>query len=433
MSQQHDGSDRRRFLTAAGAAFTTSLFTGRVKGANDRLVLAHIGLGSIGMASFRVTLERPDVVVKAVCDIHEPLLRKAAAFANGRLQTVKDFREIIADKSIDAVSISTPNHWHAYMTVEACKAGKDVYVEKPLSTTIEEGEQMVRAARKYGRVVQAGTWQRSAPHFQRACEIVRGGRLGKIACVRTWNYDNRPAEGFGTPPGGPPPPGFDWDMWLGPAPMRPYNRNRVGRPVGLNYPSFHWYWDYGGGQVANWGVHWLDIVQMAFGEAMPRSATALGGKYHFTDDREVPDTVLVTLDYPGFIATYENRNSNGQSMFGKGSGILFHGTQATMFLDRQGYRIIPETGAAADEIVEKATGNAMALHWANFLECVRTRRKPNSDVELCNRSTTACHLGIVALRSGLRVDWDAENWTVRQPEARGFLSRETRPQWKAVV
>lgn len=431
MNQQHDSSRRREFLGAAGAAFTTSLFTGRVKGANDRIAVAHIGLGSIGMSSFRATLSRPDVAVTAVCDLYQPFLDKAAAATNNQVRTVRDFREILADKSIDAVSVNTPNHWHAYMTVEACKAGKDVYVEKPLSYTVEEGALMVKAARKYNRVVQAGTWQRSAPHFQKVCEIVRSGQLGKVEFVRTWNYINNPPEGFGIDPGGPPPSGFDWDMWLGPAPKRPYTRNRVGRPGGINAPCFHWYWDYGGGQVTNWGPHWLDIVQMAFGEVMPRSVTALGARCHFTDDREVPDTLQVTLNYPGFVATYENRNGNGHSHFGE-NGIVFYGTEATLFVDRRGYRIIPERRGAAETVV-KADAWVLGKHWDNFLECVRTRGKPVADVELCNRTTTSCLLGIVALRSGVRVDWDEENWTVKQPEARRYLSRENRAPWKVTV
>jgi predicted dehydrogenase len=431
--KEENPADRRRFLSAAGGAFTTYIFPGRVKGANDRIAIGHIGLGAIGMSSYRATRKMPNAVVKAVCELHEPYLQKVAAETDRQVKTVNDFREILADKSIDVVSISTPNHWHAYMAVEACKAGKDVYVEKPLSYTIEEGAQMVQAARKYNRVVQAGTWQRSAPHFRKACEVLRSRALGKITFVRTWNYDNRPAEGFGPAPGGGPPAGFDWDMWLGPAPMRPYNRNRVGRPGGLDYPGFHWYWDYGGAQVTNWGAHWLDIVQMAFGEVMPKSITAAGGKYHFTDDREIADTVQVSLEYPDFVACYENRNNNSESMSGKASGMLFHGTLGTMSLDREGYRITPERGSPLAETYVKAAGSALALHWENFLDCVRTRQKPNSDVEYCNRSTTACHLGIVALRSGMRIEWDEANWTVKQVEARKFLSRQARPQWRIVV
>ncbi|MEB2363636.1 MAG: Gfo/Idh/MocA family oxidoreductase [Bryobacteraceae bacterium] len=430
---QNQKSHRREFLNTASAAFTTSIFTGRVKGANDRIALGHIGLGAIGMSSYRITMKMPNAAVKAVCELHEPYLKQVAAETGGHVRTTRDFREILADKSIDAISISTPNHWHAYMAVEACKAGKDVYVEKPLSYSIEEGTQMVQAARKYNRVVQAGTWQRSAPHFQKACELLRGGAIGKIAFARTWNYDNRPALGFGTPPEGGPPPGFDWDMWLGPAPWRPYNRNRVGRPGGLDFPGFHWYWDYGGAQVTNWGAHWIDIVQMAFGEIMPKSVMAAGGKFHFTDDREIADTVQVSFEYPGFLACYENRNNNGESMFAKSSGMLFHGSLGTMSLDRQGYRIIPERGSPVSETSAKTLGNPVAQHWENFLECVRTRQRPNSDVEYCNRSTTACHLGIVALRSGMRIDWDEANWTVKQTEARRFLAREPRPQWKIVV
>jgi predicted dehydrogenase len=426
---------RRQFLKAAGAAaLTTSLFTGRVKGANDRLSAAFIGMGRMGLSNLDYAMRQPNLQVAAVCDVYQPHLDEAVAHAAGKghqARAVHDFREILADRSIDIVNISTPDHWHAYMTVEACKAGKDVYVEKPVCVAIEEGRKMVEAARKYNRVVQAGTMQRSAVHFQQACDIVRRGDLGKVAFVRTWNYGNSPAEGIGNPPDSDPPPGLDWDMWLGPAPMRPFNANRFG--VDPNeFSRFRWFWDYAGGMMTDWGVHWLDIVQMAFDEQMPRSMAGVGGKLWFTDNRETPDTLQVTYEYPGFIATYENRNSNRQSMFNKGGGILFCGSQATLYLDREGYRAIPEgKGGAETQVSSTSSGNAN--HWANFLECVRTRQRPASDIEKCFRSTATCLLGNVALRSRERLDWDDRELSVAQGAARGYLTREYRAPWKLVV
>src|SRR6266403_2027714 len=222
-------TDRRDFFKAAGeAALTTSLFTGNIRGANDRVNAAFIGMGKMGRANLNVAMRQENLQVSAVCDIFQRNLDMAVKATKDTAKPVKDFREILADKSVDIVCIATPDHWHPYMTVEACKAGKDVYVEKPICVTVDEGKKMVEAARKYNRVVQAGTMQRSAVHFQKAAEIVRSGDLGKVSFVRTWNYGHQKAEGIGNPPDSDPPPGFDWDMWLGPAPMHAFNQNRLG-------------------------------------------------------------------------------------------------------------------------------------------------------------------------------------------------------------
>jgi predicted dehydrogenase len=423
---------RRQFLQSAGAALAATVSPARVLGANDRLVGGFIGMGRMGMSNLGFAQKMDNVAVKAVCDVYEPHLRQAVEATGGKAKGVRDFREILADKEIDFVCISTPDHWHAYMTVEACKAGKDVYVEKPISVTVEEGVQMVAAARKYQRVVQAGTMQRSGIHFQQAVEMVARGDLGKVTMVHTWNYGNQKPEGIGNPPDSDPPPGLDWDMWLGPAPWRPFNKNRFGvDPKAFSH--FRWFWDYAGGMMTDWGVHWLDIVQMAFGEAMPKAVTALGGKLIVTDNRETPDTIHVTYEYPGFLATYENRSGNAESMFGKSGGILFHGTRATLFVDRSGYKLVPEKGSDLAEVEVPRFNNSNVAHWENFLECIRTRKRPVSDIETCQRSTTTCLLGNIALRSRLRIDWDAERWTTVQPEARRFLARPARDPWKIVV
>ncbi len=426
-------TDRRDFFKAAGAALTTSIFTGNVKGANDRVNAALIGMGKMGRANLNVAMRQENLEVSAVCDIFQRNLDMAVHATKDKAKPVKDFREILADKSVDVVCIATPDHWHPYMTVEACKAGKDVYVEKPICVTVDEGKKMVEAARKYKRVVQAGTMQRSGIHFQKAVEIVKSGELGDVTFVRTWNYGNSPVEGLGNPPDSDPPPALDWDMWLGPAPKRPYNANRFGvDPEDKYFSSFRWFWDYAGGMMTDWGVHWLDIVQMAFDEKMPSTITALGEKFRLTDNRETPDTLQVTYEYPGFLATYENRYGNAQSMFDKSGGILFCGDKATLYVDRSGYKVVPEK-RGAESVEVKSSNNSNMAHWANFLDCVKTREKPVSDIEKCQRSTTTCLLGNVALRSKLRIDFDQQKWTTKQVDARKFLSREERKPWKLAV
>lgn len=443
--------NRRDLFKAAGAAaLTTNIFTGAVKGANDKINAAFIGMGKMGRSNLHYAMRQENLVPVAVCDVYQRNLDWAVRDSNNQAKPFRDFREVLALKNIDVVCIATPDHWHAYMTVEACKAGKDVYVEKPICCAVEEGVKMVQAARKYDRVVQAGTMQRSAKHFQKAVEIVRSGALGDITYVRTWNYANGKPEGWGNPPDSDPPVSLDWDMWLGPAPKRPFNENRFGvDPKDHYYSNFRWFWDYAGGWMTDWGVHWLDIVQMAFKEEVPTEITNLGGKLFVKDNTETPDTFEVTYIYPsGFVATYERRSGNLQSMFGKAGGILFCGNKGTMFLDRQGYKIVPEMRVkrppeegnqrpqmepAMAEAEEKATDSGNANHWANFLECVRTRKRPISDIEVCQRSTTTCLLGNVAYRSKMKIDWDAQKWTTTQPEPRKYLTREYRKPWKLTV
>src|SRR5207244_5936010 len=257
--QDMPDTPRRDFLkSATAAAITTSFFTSRMKGANDRVNIAFIGTGRMGSGNIGYAAKVTGFQITAVCDVFQPNLERAQAQAKRLgfedVKAVKDFREVLADRSIDAVCIATPDHWHPYMTVEACKAGKDVYVEKPVCVAVNEGMVMVAAARKYNRIVQAGTWQRSGAHFQKACDLVRSGALGKIAFCRTWIYSNQKREGIGRPPESAPPPGLDWDLWLGPAPARPFNPNRFGvYPNAYSY--FRYFWDYAGGQITDSGVH----------------------------------------------------------------------------------------------------------------------------------------------------------------------------------
>src|SRR5262245_18980326 len=433
-NMNHKSLGRRDFLKSAGSVYATSLFTRDVRSASARQRGGFIGVGMMGTENLNVALEQ-GVEIKAVCDVYQPHRERAGALvakAGQKARQVADFRDILADPSIDFVCISTPDHWHPYMTIEACKAGKDVYVEKPVYVAIDEGLKMVEAARKYRRVVHAGTWQRSGQHFQKACDIVRSGQLGDVLFARTWIYSNEPRQGIGNPPDAQPPDGLDWDLWLGPAPERPCNPNRFGvYPKAYSY--FRWFWDYAGGHITDSGVHMIDILQMAFGEAMPKAVTALGGKLWFKDNRETPDTMQVTYEYSEFTSSWEHRCNNADAGLARPMGITFYGSRGTLYVDRSLYRLTPEKGSGLQASEMKRVSDPHPLHWANFLECLKTRQQPRRDIERCFRSSTTCLLGNLAYRSRLRVDWDDQNRTVLQPELEKQLRYEYRSPWKLEV
>lgn len=425
----HDPNRRSFLRTAAAAALSSSSLAAAPP--SDQISLGFIGVGTMGSDNLSAAMEQPGVRVGAVCDVYQPHLERAAASARRKGHQPKetgDFREVLADPSIDAVCISTPDHWHPYITVEACKAGKDVYVEKPACVSIDDGWPMIAAARKFKRVVQAGTWQRSGQHFQKACEMVRDGTLGKVTMCKTWIYSNQPKQGIGNPPSGAAPLGLNWDLWQGPAQARAFNPNRFGvYPNAYSY--FRFFWDYAGGQLTDSGVHMLDIVQMAFGEQMPHAIAALGGKFWFDDDTETPDTMQVVYEYPGFLATWEHRSNNTEATKSRLMGVTFHGTRGTLYVDRAMLRLTPEQGMGLEPFEMARVTDPHPLHWANFIDCIRTRKKPNSDIETCVRSSATSILGNVSMRSKLRLDWDDALHTVEQPEARKFLHPNPRAQW----
>lgn len=430
--------ERRDLLKGAGAALTTSIFTGRVRGANDRIAVGLIGLGAMGIGNLNHVMRLSTAEAASVCDVYKPAVEKALAAAEkaGKtVKTVKDFREILADKSIDAVCISTPDHWHAYMTVEACKQGKDVFVEKPASVYVDEGLKMVQAARNYNRVVQAGTMQRSGGYFKKAAEIVRSGVLGEVTFCHTWQSGAVNKTGWGKPADGPVPEGLDWDMWLGPAPKVPFNLNRWGVGV-TTFPTFRYFWDYAGGAMTDWGVHLIDPVHQCFDEVMPVSVSAMGSKFYVDDNTETPDTMMATFHYPKFLMTYESRTANPMPMFGHGAATSIHGTEATLIVRRGGCFLIPNEKSKVEALTfeRNAEMNAMNVpHWENFIECIKTRAKPTSDIETCVRSSTACILANLSMRHKTWLDWDEKNWTVKQSHVKPFLKAKYRAPWKLEV
>jgi predicted dehydrogenase len=430
---------RREFLKAGTAGMAVASTAIRISKAatppSDQLQAGFIGMGRQGIFNTRKFAEHPEVKVAAVCDVYQPHLDQA--YAEFAAEKYSDFRRILDRKDIDIVVISSPDHWHPLMTVMACQAGKDVYVEKPISVAVAEGRKMVEAARKHKRVVQVGTQQRSGTHFQQAVDLIRQGKLGEITAVRSWNFGNDTPNGIGNPRDSEVPDGLDWDFWLGPAPKVPFNANRFG--VAPNrWSTFRYFWDYAGGMMTDWGVHLLDIVQWAMNVDAPTAVSALGGKFKIKDNRDTPDTLTVTYQYPSFICTYENRACNGRNINEHGYGMEYYGTEGTMFLDRSGFQIIPERRRVGEnweprmsEMKVEDSNDSNHDHVKNFLDCVKDRKNPISDIEVGHYSTTTCLLANISYLTGRKLIWDAKKEQITgDKEANEMLTRKYRSPWK---
>jgi predicted dehydrogenase len=440
------GAAGTAWLAARPAAARAAASAENVGGANDRVRLALVGAGGMGRNDLMAMLRTRQADCVAVCDVddeHSAIAVRAIEEAGFRKPELvaKDYRKVLERKDVDAVVIGTPDHWHALPTIEACMAGKDVYVEKPLATTIAEGRAMVKAARRYDRVVQVGTQQRSTPHFDDAIRFLRSGELGKIRTVTVWAYLDWKGE---TPvlPDGQPPAGVDYDMWLGPAPKRPFNRNRF-------HFTFRWYWDYSGGLMTDWGAHWLDVanwgMQLPDGRVqVPTEIVSMGGKLGYPNDAmETPDTQQVLFNCGDYSIIWQHALGVGRGPEAREHGAAFHGNNGVLVLDRNGWEVYPETDAVGRRRRFKMAGVPWArssrteghdLHVRNFLDCLRTRQKPIADVEVGHDSVSVCHLGNIAYRTGRVLKWDAvKEQVVGDPEANRLASREYRAPWKLPV
>ncbi len=450
--------DRREFLKqalGAGAAGTAVLraqasagpaspSTARVGGASDRIRLALIGAGAQGRADLMAMLRGRKAECVAVADVDDAqagLALKAieeGEFRKPELVT-RDYRRILDRADVDAVVIATPDHWHALQMIHACEAKKDVYLEKPLATTIAEGRAMVKAARKHETVVQVGTQQRSTPHFDDAVRFLRSGKLGKIRTVNVWAYLDWKAE-MPTVPDSIAPTTVDYDMWLGPAPKRPFNANRF-------HLTFRWYWDYSGGLMTDWGAHWLDVanwgMQRPDGTVQaPTEIMSIGGKLGYPDDAmETPDTQQVLFRCGDFSILWQHALGIGRGPEGREHGAAFHGNDGVLVLDRNGWEVVPETTAVAaprnykmigvPRQVQRRGPSGLELHVQNFLDCLRTRKRPVADVEVGHESSSVSHLGNIAYRTGRIVKWDpGREQVIGDAEASRLVSREYRAPWK---
>ncbi len=425
--------NRRRFLKtsiASAASLSAFSYARAADNPNDKVVLAIIGIGSTvpgsvggrGRQLLRPFSRFQDVDIAYLCDIDEsffPFGQKILATGQRREARVeKDLRRVLEDKSVDAVVVATPDHWHALATIWACQAGKHVYVEKPACHNLREGRRMVEAARKYHRVVQLGTQSRSSASLARAAELVRSGKLGKTPHARAWIGGSRP--NIGRQMDSEPPAGVDYDLWLGPAPQHAFNVNRF-------HYRWHWMWDYGTGELGNNGIHGLDRLRWILGLEAPTRIVAAGGKFFYEDDQETPDTLTATYEFPTCSVTWEHRVWSR----GTGDGAIVYGEHGMLVLDREGWHV--EKGIEATDPGDgKAQGVEGTVHQRNFIDCIKNSsgtsvRRPNADIEEGHKSTRLCHLGNIAFRTGRAIRFDAQSEScLDDPEANRLLGRSYR-------
>jgi len=413
--------NRRNFLqksALSAAGLSLSPLFGSAHGAifgqtapSNKVKVALIGCRSMGFSNLSNFLKYPEVECVALCDIDDEWLNKRAADvekSTGKKvpHLYKDWRKVIDNKDIDAVIIGTPDHWHCLPTIYACQAGKDVYVEKPLSNTIEECNLMEKAARKYNRVVQVGQWQRSDPHWDEAANFLKAGNIGRIRTVKVWAYqDGKPTLPIVAD--SPVPAGVDYDMWLGPAPKRPFNIYRF-------HYNFRFFWDYAGGLMSDWGVHLLDYALEGMNADLPTRVCSGGGKFAYPDDAmETPDTLMATYAYKDFNIIWDHACGINHGPFDKKEGLAFFGENGTLVLTRAGWEVLPVIAGkeARMEAVafKKGEGKGLYNHVGNFLSCIKSRELPHADIAIGARVAKMSHLANISCRLQREVRWDDTN------------------------
>lgn len=429
--------NRREFVAksalAAGAA--TVLAGPRARGANERIRAGFIGVANRGGQLLKAAHDLPqDFEIAAVCDIYKPHLDYWANGLGSSVKAYHDFRDMLEQKDLDAIVIATPDHWHAIQTILACQAGKDVYVEKPLCTTIMEGRRMVEAARKYKRVVQVGTHRRASRLYQQLREVVKAGTIGEITIAHAYRLSNMWPDGIGKLPHTEPPKDLDWDMWLGPRPYRPYQDNFA--PY-----KFRWWLGYSS-QMGNWGVHYFDAMRWMMGEEAPVSISAHGSNLAVDDDRTIPVTAHTTFEFAsGRLMVFGQYEASHYPMMP--GEIDLRGTKGIIFSKPSGYQIFPEqSGQFQDDQPraketkfegDESNHDMTVSNMRNFAECIRSRELPCADVEIGHRSTSFCHLANIALETRSRIDWDPVNERVtNNKKANELLDYEYREKWRLI-
>jgi predicted dehydrogenase len=424
---------RRHFL--AGSMSTAALGLGTLttsRGAapSEQVVVAVVGVNGMGNFHVGTLMARSDVRLAYLCDVDDRVAARVGARvekATGkRPRLVRDFKQVLDDKAVDALVIATPHHWHCPIAIPALQAGKDVYVEKPASHVFHEGQLLVEAARKYKRIVQHGTQMRSSEVTEAAGKVLASGLLGAVKTTKAWNVQKQPT--LQPRPDAPVPPGVDYDRWLGPAAKRPFNPNRFHR-------TWRLYRDYGNGDIGDDGIHDLDMARWGLGVTThPVRITAHGSRIHLEGEREFPDNMMVTYQYAeGKVLIYEDRQWTPYGMHGFDSGNAFYGTEGYMIFSRRGYFQVylgreEKKGPGMGE--RGRVGQPAPQHMANFLECVRSRKQTNAPPEVAHLSCALTHLGDIAYRTGKVLHFDPKKETfLACPEANALLTKEYRKPW----
>ena len=434
---------RREFLdtlatSAAGLAVSTAAKSyARILGANDRLNFAVIGLNSRAYAHLSaLQANKTAARISHVCDVDSQILQKFAAATQQAMgespAAEKDFRAILQQKEVDAITIATPDHWHAPMSIAALEAGKHVYVEKPCSHNPAEGAMLVAAQKKYGKLVQMGTQQRSSPHTIEIIEKIRTGLIGRPYYAKAWYSNTR--KSIGTGHEAPVPPQLDWDLWQGPAPRRPYRDN-------IHPYNWHWFKIYGTGETLNNGTHEVDVCRWALNLDYPRRVTSSGGRYHFKDDWQFYDTLVTSFEYDDALISWEGKSCQGMKFYGRDRGSTIMGTTGTVLIDRGGYEIYDLHGAKTSEY--KVSGPAATsssdligadsmtdAHFANFIAAIRHGEKLNAPIAVGNVSVTMLQLSNIAWEVNRELHLDAQDAQIQNdPDAMKFWTREYEKGW----
>jgi predicted dehydrogenase len=460
-------STRREFITrtgmvTAGVALGTKTLNAssynRIIGSNEKINMGFIGIGNRGSQLLSLFMKNNDTRIAAFCDIYEPYLlrdrnlvdprylkdlsgqvpKMGEAFAE-KVERYNDYRKLLDNKDIDAVVIATPDHWHAIQMISAVKAGKDVYVEKPLTATIQEGRAMVNAQGESRRVVAVGLNRRGNPVYQKLAKEIPAGRIGKVTVGKAFRINNMYPDGIGKMKPENPPSNFNWDMWLGPRAYRPYQYN-------IAPYKFRWWGDYSS-QMGNWGVHFMDVIRWMMGEKAPVAISSNGGKYAVNDDRTIPDTMEVTYEFAsGAIVTFSIYEASSGGLFQSGE-VELRGTLGTLTASESGYRIItsgggqfqsfksslkPEDYSAKDALLpDGSSGDSTGNLVRNFLDCIKTRETPLCSIEDGHRSTSFAHLANIALAVKGRLQWDPEKEVFTNNKvANKYLHYKYREPWK---
>ena len=453
-----DGTSRRAFI---GAAAMTAASYQRILGANDRIGVGFIGFGLIGKQHVADFKKFTDVDLVGLCDTYKPRVDEGLAFiGNGTAKGYSDFRKMLENKDIQGVVVATPDHWHALLTIMGCAAGKDVYCEKPMTVFNDEGKWMIQAARKYQRIVVVGTQRRHGKGVAEAKKVVESGQLGKIHSIRIASMRNI-YPGFGKTTVQDPPSGLDYDMWLGPAPKKPYTPHR-------SLYHFRWFWDYSGGQMTNLGAHTLDQVLWLMNVKGPSMVSSTGGRFALEDDGETPDLQDALWVFPGFTVNYAIREANAMRGDPAARGQVYLGTKGSLVLSGD-YEVIPENridpvndiprfqghpaggpvysdvkpapwieaskgGVASDARYGTGGEDTMAMNERNWLDCIRSRKRPFCEVEDGHRVAVACNLANMSLRLGRSIRWDPEKeQVIGDKEAAAMCVRPYRAPWDSVL
>ena len=453
-------SNRRKFikqsvLSTAGLSIGNEVFSApfsqKVLGSNNKIRVGFIGLGNRGSQLLNWFMENDDVEIAAFCDVYEPYISRDRSLVSKKylemgkvpkmneslssnVKRYRDYRELLAQKDIDAVCISTPDHWHALQTIHSFEAGKHVYVEKPLTITIQEGREMINAQKKYGKVCAVGLNRRGSPIYQELVQKVQEGLIGKVTTARAQRTSNMFPNGIGILKPAAPPKDFDWNMWLGPRDFRPYQYNMA--------PYFFRWWKEYSSQMGNWGVHYMDVIRWMMGESAPMAITANGGKYAVQDDRNIPDTMEVLFEMPSkAIIKFSIHEANGGGVI-MGGEVELNGSKGNLIASQEGYEITPSRSgqfqswdnlvAPSDKKLNGLGSNDSTFNLIrNFLDCIKTGQEPLCTLEEGHRSTCFAHLANISLELRQRIEWDPIQEKITNNEkANDFLHYEYRAPWK---